>query len=51
LSVLIDPSFSLINGLTLKLINCLYHHRQPSDRVKGMVHYEPFFYSPDAIQA
>lgn len=50
LSVPIDPPFSLINGLTLKLFNRLYYHRQASDRVKDVVHYEPFFYPLDAIQ-
>ncbi|WP_089725668.1 FAD-binding oxidoreductase [Candidatus Thiosymbion oneisti] len=45
----IDPPFSLINGLTLKLFNRLYYHRQPSDRMRDVVHYEPFFYPLDTI--
>ncbi len=44
-----DPPFALINGLTLKLFNTLYYHKQWSERVKGLVHYQPFFYPLDAI--
>jgi len=45
----IDPPFTLINGLTLKLFNTLYYRKQWSDRVVGPVHYEPFFYPLDAV--
>ncbi|MGD8911944.1 MAG: FAD-binding oxidoreductase [Candidatus Thiodiazotropha sp.] len=45
----VDPPFALINGLTLKLFNTLYYRKQWSDRVKGLVHYQPFFYPLDAI--
>jgi len=51
LSFPVDPPFSLINGLTLRLFNRLYYHKQPSDRVQDVVHYEPFFYPLDAIRA
>ena len=47
----IDPPFGLINGLTLKLFNNLYYRKQLSDRVEGLVHYQPFFYPLDAIYA
>jgi FAD/FMN-containing dehydrogenase len=47
----IDPPFTLINGLTLKLFNSLYYRKQWSDRAKGLVHYEPFFYPLDRIYA
>jgi len=47
----VDLPFSLINGLTLRLFNRLYYHKQPSDRVQDVVHYEPFFYPLDAIRA
>lgn len=45
----IDPPFTLINSLTLKLFNNLYYRKQWSDRVEGIVHYEPFFYPLDSI--
>jgi FAD/FMN-containing dehydrogenase len=45
----VDPPFTLINGLTLKLFNSLYYRKQRSERVKGLVHYGPFFYPLDAI--
>ena len=47
----VDPPFTLINGLTLKLFNNLYYRKQWSDRVKGLVHYQPFFYPLDTIYA
>jgi FAD/FMN-containing dehydrogenase len=47
----VDLPFTLINGLTLKLFNNLYFHKQKSDRVEGLVHYKPFFYPLDAIYA
>jgi len=47
----VDPPFALINGLTLKLFNTLYYRKQWTDRVKGLVHYQPFFYPLDAIHA
>lgn len=45
----VTPPFALINGLTLKLFNNLYYHKQWSDHVNGSVHYQPFFYPLDAI--
>jgi FAD/FMN-containing dehydrogenase len=45
----VDPPIALINGLTLKLFNELYYRKQWSDRVKRLVHYEPFFYPLDAV--
>jgi FAD/FMN-containing dehydrogenase len=47
----VDPPFSLINGLTLKLFNNLYYRKQLSDRIEGPVHYQPFFYPLDTIYA
>ncbi len=45
----VNPPFALINGVTLKLFNTLYYRKQWSDRVQGLVHYQPFFYPLDAI--
>ncbi len=45
------PTVRLINGLTLKLFNNLYYRKQLSDRVEGLVHYQPFFYPLDAVYA
>ena len=47
----VDPPFALINGLTLKVFNALYYHKQWSNRVRGLVHYQPFFYPLDAIRS
>jgi len=47
----VDPPFTLINGLTLKLFNTLYYHKKLPDHGKCLVHYEPFFYPLDAIHA
>lgn len=47
----VDLPFTLINGLSLKLFNNLYYRKQWSDRVKGLVHYAPFFYPLDAVYA
>jgi len=47
----IDPPTSLLNGLSLKLFNSLYFHKQRSDHSKDLVHYQPFFYPLDAIYA
>ncbi|NNJ97732.1 MAG: FAD-binding oxidoreductase [Gammaproteobacteria bacterium] len=47
----VDPPFALINGLTLKVFNSVYYHKQWSKRTKSQVYYEPFFYPLDAIRA
>lgn len=46
-----DPPFALVNGLTLRIFNAIYYHRQRPDRTSGLVHYEPFFYPLDSIHA
>ena len=46
----VDPPFALINGLTLKVFNNVYYHKQWSKRRKSQVYYEPFFYPLDAIR-
>jgi FAD/FMN-containing dehydrogenase len=51
LTVPADPPFALVNGLTLRVFNAIYYHRHRSGRLKGLVHYEPFFYPLDAIHA
>lgn len=47
----VDPPFPLINHLSLKVFNNLYYRKQWADRVKGLMHYQPFFYPLDAIYA
>ncbi|RZU02659.1 FAD-binding oxidoreductase [Rivibacter subsaxonicus] len=43
------PPVSLVNGLTLKLFNAAYFHRQRGDRVAGVRHYRPWLYPLDAL--
>ncbi len=45
----VDPPLSAVNGLTLKIFNKLYYRKQWSDRIEGLVHYEPFFFPLDTI--
>jgi FAD/FMN-containing dehydrogenase len=45
----VDPSFALINGLTLKLFNTMYYRKQVSKHKTNTVHYKPFFYPLDAV--
>lgn len=47
----VDPPFTLINSLTLKLFNTLYYRKQWSNHVANLVHYEPFFYPLDKVYA
>jgi FAD/FMN-containing dehydrogenase len=49
ISVPLDPPFSLINPLSLRLFNTAYYHRQRSKRVQRRVHYGPFFYPLDGV--
>ena len=44
-----DPPFALINRFTLKLFNAAYYRKQFADRVRGLTHYDAFFYPLDAI--
>lgn len=44
----LDPSFSLINPLSLRLINALYYHK-PLKTEPTLSHFEPFFYPLDAV--
>ncbi|WP_088188474.1 FAD-binding oxidoreductase [Desulfosporosinus sp. FKA] len=43
-----DPSFSLINPLSLRLINTVYYHKPIKD-MPSLSHYEPFFYPLDGV--
>lgn len=47
--MLIDPPFSLVNGISLRAFNALYY-RQPTHPAGTLSHYLPFFYPLDAIQ-
>ena len=39
----------LVNGLTARIFNELYYHRQWRQSTEGVVHYDPFFYPLDAV--
>ncbi|AFM43046.1 FAD/FMN-dependent dehydrogenase [Desulfosporosinus acidiphilus SJ4] len=43
-----DPSFSLINPVSLRLINTVYYHKPIKD-MPALSHYEPFFYPLDGV--
>ncbi|QEP42188.1 FAD-binding oxidoreductase [Ectothiorhodospiraceae bacterium BW-2] len=45
----LTPPLSLVNQLSLTLFNQLYYHKQWSERVAMVQHYEPFFYPLDGI--
>jgi FAD/FMN-containing dehydrogenase len=45
----IDPPFSLVNALTLRLFNTLYYQRQQRKVVETRVNYDPFFYPLDKL--
>lgn len=45
----IDPPFSLVNGIGLKIFNALYYRKQIADRVSRCVHYQSHFYPLDRI--
>ncbi|MBI9075207.1 MAG: FAD-binding oxidoreductase [Desulfatibacillum sp.] len=45
----IDPPFSLVNSLSLKIFNALYYSRQATKKSAKTVRYEPFFYPLDSI--
>jgi FAD/FMN-containing dehydrogenase len=47
----VDPPFALVNGLSIKLFNTLYYHKQLKSQVSNKTHYVPFFYPLDAIYA
>lgn len=49
LSMPINPPFSLINGLSLRVFNTLYYHRQMKKEVVSNVGYDPFFYPLDRL--
>lgn len=50
----LDVPFSLpgitLNHLSVRSFNFLYYHRQLSERVESVVHYDPYFYPLDGIQ-
>lgn len=50
LRMLIDPPFSLVNALSLRVFNTLYYHRQAKKEVACRVGYDPFFYPLDRLQ-
>lgn len=43
----VDPPFSLVNGLSLKLFNSMYYH-QPL-KAEAVSHYQPYFYPLDGL--
>jgi FAD/FMN-containing dehydrogenase len=49
LAVPINPPFSLVNKLSLRLFNETYWRKQPSKRTTTLGHFEPFFYPLDGI--
>ncbi|MCG7892875.1 MAG: FAD-binding oxidoreductase [Candidatus Thiodiazotropha taylori] len=49
LTVPLEPPFTLINSMTLKMFNTVYYNKQRKDQIKSQVHYKPFFYPLDAI--
>ncbi len=46
----VDPPFSLVNSVSLKLFNSLYFHRQGKSGSEAVVPMLPFFYPLDAIE-
>lgn len=50
LSFPIDPPITLVNSISLRLLNTVYYRKQLAERQCKLVHYEPFFYPLDAIQ-
>lgn len=46
----IDPPFSLVNSLSLRVFNTLYYHGQRKKEVASLVGYDPFFYPLDRLQ-
>lgn len=50
LSMPFTPPFSLVNGLSLKPFNRLYHFLQTRKAGPGVSHYRPFFYPLDNLR-
>jgi FAD/FMN-containing dehydrogenase len=46
----IDPPFSLVNSISLRMLNAAYYHRQFRKRVSQRVDYETYFYPLDKIR-
>jgi len=44
------PSFSLINGLTLRAFNAMYYRMPRGDGKAKLVPYDPFFYPLDSVR-
>lgn len=49
LTVPVTPPVSLVNRVSLPLLNQWYWHRAPARRSTGRVGYDPFFYPLDAV--
>jgi FAD/FMN-containing dehydrogenase len=49
ISVPITPPFSLMNRLSLKLLNTAYYRKHPVQRTHHQTSYEPYFYPLDAV--
>lgn len=43
------PPVSLVNKWSLAAFNQLYYHKQRSDRIQSIDHYQPYFYPLDSI--
>jgi len=50
-SIPFDAPNWLLNPLTVRSFNFLYYHRQFSREKRNTIHYRPFFYPLDSIQA
>ena len=47
-SVPIDPPFSLVNAMSLRIFNSIYYRRSSAQQV-ALAHYVPFFYPLDSV--
>ncbi len=49
LAIPVDPPFSLVNRLSLRVFNTLYYHRHHKREIASRVGYDPFFFPLDDI--
>jgi FAD/FMN-containing dehydrogenase len=49
LSMPVDPPFSLVNQLSLRVFNTMYYHRQQKKEIVSRVGYDAFFYPLDRL--
>lgn len=48
-NVPVTPPLSLVNGLSLRMFNELYWHKQPKGKCLSRMGYDPFFYPLDGL--